>query len=69
MKKGVQIFSLQGKTALITGATGYLGSAMAHVLAEAGAHILINSRSQERSAALVNSLTAQGYSAEPATFD
>lgn len=69
MKKGVQIFSLQGKTALITGATGYLGSAMAFILAEAGAHVLINSRSRERGAALVNSLTEQGYSAEPAIFD
>lgn len=69
MTKGVEIFSLQGKTTLITGATGYLGSAMALVLAEAGAHVLINSRSRERGEALVNCLTAQGYSAEPATFD
>lgn len=69
MKKGVQIFSLQGKTALITGATGYLGSAMAFVMAEAGAHVLINSRSWERAGALINCLAAQGYSAEPATFD
>lgn len=69
MKKGVQIFSLQGKAALITGATGYLGSAMAIILAEAGAHVLVNSRSRERGEALVNSLTEQGYSAEPAIFD
>ena len=69
MKKGVQIFSLQGKTALITGATGYLGSAMAFILAESGAHVLINSRYRERGVALVRSLTEQGYSSEPATFD
>jgi NAD(P)-dependent dehydrogenase (short-subunit alcohol dehydrogenase family) len=69
MKKGVQIFDVNGKTALITGATGYLGSAMACVLAEAGAHVLVNSRSQERSEALVKNLVNSGYSAEPAVFD
>lgn len=69
MKKGTQVFSVQGKTALVTGATGYLGSAMAFILAEAGAHVLVNSRSQERSNALVKSLTDNGYSAEAAVFD
>lgn len=69
MKEGVQIFSAQGKTALVTGATGYLGSAMAFILAEAGAHVLVNSRSQERGEALVKNLVAAGHSAEPAIFD
>lgn len=69
MKKGVQVFSVQGKTALVTGATGYLGSAMAFVLAEAGAHVLVNSRSQERSETLVKSLIDAGYLAEQAVFD
>ncbi len=69
MKKGVEIFSLAGKTALITGATGYLGTAMACVLAEAGAHILVNSRSQEGSDALVKLLVESGHTAESAVFD
>ena len=69
MQKGVEIFSLQGKCALITGATGYLGSAMAVILAEAGAHVLINSRSQERSSSLVEKLKTAGLSAETAVFD
>lgn len=69
MSAGTQIFSLQGKTALVTGATGYLGSAMAHGLAAAGAHVLVNSRVQGRSEALVSRLVALGYSAEPAVFD
>ncbi len=69
MKKGVQIFGVKGKTALITGATGYLGSAMSFILGEAGAHVLVNSRSQERSDALVKNLIDSGYSAEPAVFD
>lgn len=69
MKKGIEIFSLAGKTAMITGATGYLGTAMANVLAEAGAHILVNARSQERSDVLVKSLVDSGYTAESAVFD
>jgi NAD(P)-dependent dehydrogenase (short-subunit alcohol dehydrogenase family) len=69
MKKGIEIFSLAGKTALITGATGYLGTAMAYALAEAGAHILVNTRSQERSDTLVKSLIESGCTAESAVFD
>jgi NAD(P)-dependent dehydrogenase (short-subunit alcohol dehydrogenase family) len=38
------LLSLAGKTALITGATGYLGSAMAAALAEAGASVIVSSR-------------------------
>lgn len=69
MNYGVEIFSLKGKTALITGATGYLGSSMAHIFAEAGAKVLINSRSFERSNALVERLRAEGHDAESAVFD
>lgn len=69
MSKGVEIFSLMGKTALITGATGHLGSSMALVLAEAGANVLINSRSCERSEELVARLRTDGLKAESAVFD
>lgn len=69
MSKGTDIFSLAGKVALVTGATGYLGSAMAFILAEAGAKVLINSRSHERSESLVNKITTAGLLAEPAVFD
>ena len=69
MKKGTQIFSVKGKNALITGATGHLGTAMAYILAEAGAHVWVNSRSQETCAALVKTLIDLGYSAETAVFD
>lgn len=67
--KGVEIFSLKGKSALITGATGYLGVSMAYIFAEAGAKVLVNSRTFERSDALVSKLIAAGYSAENAVFD
>lgn len=69
MKKGIEIFSLKGKTALITGATGYLGSAMALILAEAGARVLINSRSISRCRKLVNDLKNKGLLAECAVFN
>lgn len=69
MNKGIEIFSLKGKTALITGATGHLGNAMAHIFAEAGGKVLINSRSYASCNALVERLQGQGYKAESAVFD
>ena len=39
-----ELFDLSGKSALITGATGWLGSSMARALAEAGASVIISSR-------------------------
>ncbi|MEE2843291.1 MAG: SDR family NAD(P)-dependent oxidoreductase, partial [Planctomycetota bacterium] len=38
------LFDLRGKVALITGGTGYLGSAMSRALAEVGAQVVITSR-------------------------
>lgn len=62
-------FSLAGRDALLTGATGYMGQAMAWALAEAGGHVLVNSRSQDRCQELVSALTNAGLSAENASFD
>lgn len=45
-----QLFDLSGKVALVTGGTGYLGSAMARGLAEAGAQVVISSRQQQLAA-------------------
>ena len=69
MTHGIEVFSLRGKTALVTGATGHLGAVMARALAEAGAHVLVNSRSLERSGVLTQTLMDCGCSAEPAVFD
>lgn len=69
MNSGLEAFSLRGKTALVTGATGHLGSAMARALGEAGAHVLVNSRSLARSQELAQVLINAGSSAEPAVFD
>ncbi len=46
-----ELFSLHGKTALITGASGHLGGAMARALAEAGARVVVTSRDASRAAA------------------
>ncbi|WP_437223653.1 SDR family oxidoreductase [Planctomicrobium sp. SH661] len=53
-----ELFSLKGKVALITGATGYLGTAMAQALAEAGAQVIVSSRNLEKSQALLKLLPA-----------
>jgi gluconate 5-dehydrogenase len=43
-----QLFDLRGRVALITGASGYLGCAMADALAEAGARVVVGSREIEK---------------------
>ena len=43
-----ELLDLSGRVVLITGATGYLGSAMSRALAEAGASVLISSRDRGR---------------------
>ncbi len=51
-----KLFDLTGKRALITGASGYLGSAMACALAEAGASVITTSRDIDKARAAVASL-------------
>lgn len=45
------IFRLDGRTALVTGATAGLGFAMARGLSEAGAKVILHGRDQQRTAA------------------
>ncbi|MFI4876202.1 MAG: SDR family oxidoreductase [Blastopirellula sp. JB062] len=56
------IFSLQERTVLLTGASGYLGSAMAQGLAEAGANVVISSRRMDQAQTIADSLPAIGNS-------
>ena len=61
---------LQGKRALVTGASGALGSAIAARLAAEGAHLLLHANSRpEAVQAQANALVAAGGSAEVVAFD
>ncbi len=55
-----QIFSLEGKVALITGASKGIGEAIARYYAACGAKIVINSRKQEDLDKVAESITAEG---------
>ncbi|MCY1226920.1 Gluconate 5-dehydrogenase [compost metagenome] len=65
----LEIFSLKGKNALVTGAAGYLGSAMSVALADAGAHVILNVRTVNRGESLLRSIEARGGSAEILQLD
>jgi NAD(P)-dependent dehydrogenase (short-subunit alcohol dehydrogenase family) len=58
------MFNVKGKTALITGGTGVLGSVMAQGLAEAGANTVVLGRRKEAGDALVRELTARKLKAK-----
>jgi gluconate 5-dehydrogenase len=51
-----RLFDLSGKVALITGASGYLGGAMARGLAEAGAAVVAASRDLDRARRAIRDL-------------
>jgi gluconate 5-dehydrogenase len=63
------MFSLDGRVALVTGASRGLGFAMAQALAEAGAHVAINARDAAAVEAAAAKLRERGFSAEAAAFD
>ncbi len=65
-----KMFDLQGKVALVTGATHGLGTAMANGLGAAGARLVVNGRSsQEKIDKAVASYEAAGLEASGYRFD
>ena len=60
---------LTGKTAVIVGASGGLGEAMAHALAESGAEIALVARNAAKLEALAAALSAAGATAAVFTAD
>ena len=56
----MKMFDLTGKTAVLPGGSGVLGSAMAMGLAEAGANVVVCSRTEERAKACVEKCKAFG---------
>jgi gluconate 5-dehydrogenase len=55
-----ELFDLTGKRALVTGASGYLGGAMARALAEAGATVVVSSRDLSRAQTVADALPCGG---------
>jgi len=63
------LFRLDGRVALLTGASGHLGRTMAKALAYAGAHVILNGHNPETLETLVDELKSSGFSAAVACFD
>lgn len=67
--KGLELFDLTGKVALVTGATHGLGMAIAKALAYAGAKLVINDLSKEKLDNAIAEYAADGIEAHGYLFD
>jgi gluconate 5-dehydrogenase len=65
----VELFSLKGRTALVTGSSRGLGRAMAEGLAAAGAAIVLNGSDPKRPSTTSSDMKAAGYTTLEACFD
>jgi gluconate 5-dehydrogenase len=65
----LKLFDITGKTALVTGGTHGLGMAIAVGLANAGARIVFNGRSEEKVADAAERYLSQGVTAHGYVFD
>lgn len=64
-----KLFSFDGQVAVVIGGTGVLCGEMAEGLGQAGAHVVVAGRSEERGNARVESIQAKGGKASFATVD
>jgi gluconate 5-dehydrogenase len=65
----VEIFSLKGKRALVTGSSQGIGLAIAEGLASAGASVVLNGRDQKKLGEAAAILRAKGHTIFEAAFD
>jgi gluconate 5-dehydrogenase len=65
----MDLFSLRGKVALVTGASRGLGKAMAQALAKAGATVVLAARDTHRLAAVAEEIVGAGGTAHCEAFD
>lgn len=66
---GVEIFGLEGKTALVTGAGGGVGAAVARGFAAAGAAVLVTDIDQSAAEKVSEQIVADGGAARPFALD
>lgn len=66
---GVEIFSLTGRTALVTGAGGGVGAAVARGFAACGAAVLVTDIDQDAAASVSTQIREAGGTAEPFALD
>ncbi|MSU45870.1 MAG: SDR family oxidoreductase [Lacunisphaera sp.] len=64
-----ELMNLDGRTALVTGGYGIYGAPISEALAEAGAHVIIASRSIKPCAAFAAKLRERGWKADAESFD
>jgi gluconate 5-dehydrogenase len=65
----LEIFSLSGRTALVTGSSRGIGFALAAALAGAGAHVILNGRDEDALAIAADAIRATGGSVSLCAFD
>ena len=68
-KTTAELFSLDGKVAMVTAGAGWLGSAMSEALAESGAAVAVVDINPEATDKIVNELKARGLNAAGLSAD
>lgn len=65
----MELFRLDGKTALVTGGTGLYGKPITEALAGAGANVIVTSREVQKCETYAAGLRQKGYAVEGVTLD